>query len=256
MVITMRFSGKVALVSGAGSGIGKAIAEAFSREGGRVILLGRTLSKLEKAAAGLPGPGSLAVSAHQENPGEVALALERAMKAMGRLDILVNNAGIYTPGAAGEIPFEAWEESLAVNLTGPYLLTREALPHLRRDRKGVIVNVASTLGLKPIPGAAAYSTAKAGLIMLTRATALEEARNGVRANAVCPGVVDTPIHRQRVGDDPGRKEAFLQEAAQLHPVGRVGNPEEIASLVLFLASEAASWITGAVVTIDGGISLT
>ena len=252
----MRFSGKVALVSGAGSGIGKAIAEAFSREEGKVILLGRTLSKLEEVAAKLPGPGALAIRARQESPGEVAAALEQAASTMGRLDILVNNAGIYTAGFAGEMPQEAWEESLAVNLTGPFVLTRAALPLLRLERQGVIVNVASTLGLKPIPGAASYCVAKAGLIMLTRATALQEGRNGVRANVVCPGVIDTPIHRQRVGDDPGRQEEFLMNAARLHPVGRVGRPEEIASLVLFLASDAASWITGAVVTADGGISLT
>jgi meso-butanediol dehydrogenase/(S,S)-butanediol dehydrogenase/diacetyl reductase len=249
----MRFSGKVILVSGAGSGIGRATAEAFAAEGGRVALLGRTRSKLEEVAAGLPPDSALPVVARHENPADVARAVQAVHAAFGPLDVLVNNAGAYTGGSAGETSLEDWNQGLAVNLTGPYLLTQQALPHLR-ERHGVVINVASTLGLKPIPGATPYCVAKAGLIMLTRATALEEAKNGVRVNVLCPGVVDTPIHRQRV-DDPEQLGAFLKELGKLHPLGRVGKPAEIAALVLFVASDASAWTTGAVVTIDGGILL-
>ncbi len=250
----MRFSGKVALVSGAGSGIGRATARAFLDEGARVVLLGRTLAKLEESAAGF-GNRTLAVVAKHEDPEQARAAVQTTTQAFGRLDILVNCAGTYSPGTAGDTPKEFWDESLATNLTGPYVLTREALPHLRRERSGVVINVSSTLGLKPIAGSAAYCAAKAGLIQLTRATALEESPNGVRVNAVCPGVVDTPIHRQRIGGDPACIAAFLEQMARLHPIGRVGRSEEIAGLILFLASDASSWTTGAIVTIDGGISL-
>jgi meso-butanediol dehydrogenase/(S,S)-butanediol dehydrogenase/diacetyl reductase len=143
---------------------------------------------------------------------------------------------------------------LAANLTGPYLLTREALPHLRVTR-GAIVNVSSTLGVRPIPGAAAYAASKAGLNMLTLSTAIEEAANGVRVNGVCPGVVDTPIHAARAGSGPEQHRQFLGQMGPAHPLGRVGSPEEIAALVLFLASAESAWTTGALVTIDGGISL-
>ncbi|MBI4605224.1 MAG: SDR family oxidoreductase [Planctomycetes bacterium] len=251
----MRFAGKAALVSGAGSGIGRAIAEALLEEGARVVLFGRTLEKLEAVASRHPPDRTVAVQGRHEVPEEAARAVERALEAFGRLDVLVNNAGSFLGGTVGETSLEAWSESLAANLTGPFVLTRAALPQLRRERRGAVVNVASTLGLKPIARAAAYSVAKAGLIMLTRATALEEARNGVRANAVCPGVVDTPIHARRASGGPEGVAAFLEALGKQHPVGRIGKPEEVASAVLFLASEASAWTTGAVITIDGGISI-
>jgi meso-butanediol dehydrogenase/(S,S)-butanediol dehydrogenase/diacetyl reductase len=167
----------------------------------------------------------------------------------------VNNAGIYVPGTFAETAMEGWSLALAANLTGPYALTREALPHLRKTR-GVVVNVSSSLGIQPVPGAASYCVAKAGLNMLTKAMALEEASHGVRVVAVCPGVVETPIHRQRIGDEPGAVEGFLSNMAGLHPLGRVGAPKDVVDLISFLASEKASWLTGAVIPIDGGISLT
>jgi NAD(P)-dependent dehydrogenase (short-subunit alcohol dehydrogenase family) len=138
-----------------------------------------------------------------------------------------------------------------VNLRGPVLLAREVIPLQRRQGSGVIVNNASTLGLKPVPGVAAYAVSKAALIMLTRCLALEEAPHGIRALAICPGVVDTPIH-----EVPGGKNAaFLDEMGKLHPLGRVGTADEVAALVEFLVGPEASWMTGSVVTIDGGISI-
>ena len=134
-------------------------------------------------------------------------------------------------------------------------MTREALPLLRENGGGVIINNASTLGLRPVPGSAAYCVAKAGLVMLSRACAIEEAGNGVRSLAICPGVVDTPIHRNRGGGPNDSASDFLQAAAGMHPLGRVGTSDEVASLVLFLASDESSWTTGSVITVDGGISL-
>jgi meso-butanediol dehydrogenase/(S,S)-butanediol dehydrogenase/diacetyl reductase len=250
----MRFASKVALVSGAGSGIGRAVAEALAREGAHVVLLGRTRKKLDDAAARLPAGRALVVAARHEDPAGAAGAVRAAVEAFGGLDVLVNNAGEFVPGSAADATLDAWNASLAANLTGPFLLTREALPHLRRSA-GAVVNVASTLGIRPIPGVLPYAVAKAGLVMLTLAAAAEEAPHGVRINCVCPGVVDTPIHRRRVGEDPEAIAAFLREMGRLHPLGRVGKPEEVASLVLFLASAESSWTTGAVVAADGGILL-
>jgi meso-butanediol dehydrogenase/(S,S)-butanediol dehydrogenase/diacetyl reductase len=249
-----RFEGKVAVVSGAGSGIGRQVARLLLQEGARVAFFGPTREKLEAARAEGPD-ASIAVAGRHEAPGDVQRVIAATVDAFGRLDLLVNNAGAYLEASTADTRLDDWRRILDVNLTGPFLLAREALPHLRRSGKGVIVNVASTLGLRPIPGSAAYSAAKAGLIQLTRSLALEEAPRGVRANAVCPGVVDTPIHRQRVGDDDASVRAFLDSAGKLHPLGRVGAPEDVAALILFLASEESSWTTGAVVTVDGGISL-
>ena len=249
-----RFDGRVALVTGAGSGIGRAVARRLLGEGGHVALFGRTASKLESVAAEMSPEQTLVIEGRHEIRDDVTRAIENVEKRWGRLDILVNNAGTYTTGTVAETDDSTWSESLATNVTGPFLMTREALPLLRAAR-GVIVNNATTLALKPIPGAAAYAIAKAALVMLTRATALEEAAKGVRALAVCPGVVDTPIHSARPGSDPANPRAFLEQAAAFHPIGRVGTPDEVAALVLFFASDESAWSTGSIVTIDGGISL-
>lgn len=249
-----RFVSRVALVSGAGSGIGRAVAEALGLEGASVALLGRTSEKLEETASRLPPDRSLVIAGRHEDPADASFAVRRTVEVFGGLDVLVNNAGVFVGGSAERTLEEDWSRAIAVNLTGPFLLSREALPHLRR-RRGSIVNVGSTLGSRPIPGALPYAVAKAGLVMLTTATAAEEARHGVRVNAVAPGVVDTPIHRTRVGEDPADIAYFLEEMGKLHPLGRIGRPEDIAAAVLFLASDDSSWTTGVVLPVDGGILL-
>lgn len=256
----MRFEGKTALVSGAGSGIGRAVAAAFFREGANVVLLGRSAEKLarardeiEAARAGAPARAIVAVARH-EVAAEASSAVRSALRAFGRLDVLVNNAGAWIAGTGAETPSELWSEALAANLTGPFELSRAAIPALRAAR-GAIVNVSSTLAVQPLAGATPYCAAKAGLNMLTKTLALEEARHGVRVNAVAPGVVDTPIHRSRVGEDPQEIARFLDAMAREHPLGRVGRPEDVAAAVLYLASAEASWVTGAILAVDGGISL-
>jgi NAD(P)-dependent dehydrogenase (short-subunit alcohol dehydrogenase family) len=252
--VRLRFSHKVALVSGAGSGIGRAVAAGLAREGASVALLGRTRSKLEETAERLPRGRSLVVTGMHEDPLDAARAVRGAVEAFGGLDVLVNNAGVFVGGTAADTRDDSWGLAIAANLTGPFLLTREALPALRR-RHGSIVNVGSTLGERPIPGALPYAVSKAGLAMLTIATALEEASHGVRVNAVAPGVVDTPIHRTRIGEDPLAIEKFLSEMGALHPLGRIGTPEEVAAAIIFLASDDSTWTTGAVLPVDGGILL-
>lgn len=221
-----------------------------------MALIGRTAGKLEEVASRLPEGTSIVLEGSHEDAAFDRHAVAETVSAFGRIDLLFNNAGSYRSASVADCSTELWEEGLASNLTGPFLLTREVLPVLREQKSGVIINNASTLGLKPIPGAAVYCVAKAGLIMLTRATAIEEARHSIRVNAICPGVVDTPIHQGRVGDGREALGSFLEEMGQLHPLGRVGKPEEVAALTLFLASDDSPWTTGAVVTVDGGISLT
>ncbi len=262
--------GRVAVITGAGSGIGRATARAFLRAGWCVVATGRTAGKLEETMAGVPADRGRAIVARHEHREDVERLVGESVTAFGRIDVLVNNAGEYITGSVAETELADWERGLAVNLTGPFLLTRIALPHLRESARraratdagaaslrpptSAIVNVASTLAVDPIPGAASYCVSKAGLVMLTRATAIEEAANGVRACVVCPGVVDTPIHRRRTNSDE-EAAALLRDMAAAHPLGRVGTPDEVADLVVFLASDASSWTTGAVIPIDGGISL-
>lgn len=250
-----RFESRVALISGAGSGIGRAVAERFLREGGRVALIGRTHEKLRAVADPAPPESCHILVGRHEDPEFARRAAVETAEVFGRIDLLFNNAGAWGAASVADTSDDLWSTTLASNVTGPFLLTREVLPVMRRQRGGVIVNNASTLGLSPIPGAAPYCAAKAALIMLTRSTAIEEAASGIRVNAICPGVVDTPIHAQRIGPDRAALDAFMEEAGRQHPLGRVGTPEEVAALVLFLASDESSWTTGAIVTVDGGISL-
>ena len=246
MPTTPRFEQRVAFVTGAGSGIGRRFAERFVEEGGRVLLCGRTRAKLEDVAQRLPSERVLLAAGSSADDTAVSKAVALVESTWGRLDVLFNNAGTFTPQTLGETSDEIWTEQLANNLTGPFVATRACLPLLRKcPTGGVVLNNSSTLGLQAIAGMAAYSIAKAGLIQLTRVLAREEAPQGVRAVAVCPGVVDTPIHT-----------APPESMAALHPLGRIGSVDDVASLALFLASDESSWTTGAIVSVDGGISLT
>lgn len=247
-----RFSGKVALVTGATSGIGQACAIAFATAGARVACVGRKEKALRDVAERIRALDSkaLTIQADLLSSAEAERAVNETIKTFGGIDVLVNAAGHISSGAIENTTLEAWDEMMNVNVRAAFQLMQKALPSLI-ERRGNVVNVSSVTGLRAFPGVLAYCVSKAALDQLTRCSSLELAAKGVRVNAVNPGVVVTEIHK-RGGMSEETYAAFLEHSKTTHPLGRTGRPEEIASLVLFLASDEASWITGATYSIDGG----
>jgi NAD(P)-dependent dehydrogenase (short-subunit alcohol dehydrogenase family) len=252
----MSFADKTIIVTGATSGIGRATAEAFGRSKAAIVLVGRNEAVLNEVAAEVRGHGARAVAC----PADVtaAGAAERivgaAVEMSGTVDVLVNAAGVIASGKLEATTDEVWNTMMAVNVTAPFRLMRAAAPHLAA-RKGAVVNVSSVNGLRSFPGVLAYCVSKAAVDQLTRCAAIEMAPIGVRVNAVNPGVTVTNLHR-RSGMDETTYAAFLERSKETHPLGRPGNPAEIAELILFLASDRAGWMTGETIPIDGGRHLT
>ena len=240
---------KAVIVSGASSGIGAAIAALFAENGFGVLAAGRNTEALADIATGsdaiVPWAGDLT------EQGACERLVDACIDRFERLDVLVNNAGIYIRGDAGETREEDWRRTLAVNLDAPFFLSKAALPHLRRTH-GAIINIASDWGLQGGKRAAAYCASKGGLVLLTRGMALDHAADGIRVNAVCPGDVDTPMLVAEAVNDGLTHQQALEKYGQASPSGRVTRSEEVASLVLYLASDQAAQITGAAIPIDGG----
>jgi NAD(P)-dependent dehydrogenase (short-subunit alcohol dehydrogenase family) len=246
------FANKVAFVTGATSGIGRACALSFAAHGAKVACVGRKDDALEDVMKEIKARGSegLKLKADLANDDAVDYVLAQTLSTYGGIDIVVNAAGHISNGTIETTSMQSWEDMMNINVRAIFHLMQKALPTLT-ERKGNIVNVSSVTGLRAFPGVLAYCVSKAALDQLTRCSALELAAKGVRVNAVNPGVVVTDIHK-RGGMNNEDYAAFLERSKQTHPLGRVGSPEEIADLVLFLASDQASWITGATYSIDGG----
>jgi len=244
--------GRAALVTGATSGIGRATALRFAAEGARLALVGRDAKTLGTVAEEIRAGGGHAfeVQADVTVEAHARRAVETAAEALDGLDVLVNAAGIISNGTVETTQLDDWDEMMNVNLRSVFHLMQLTVPYLER-RPGNVVNVSSVTGLRAFPGVLAYCVSKAGVDQLTRCAALELASKGVRVNAVNPGVVVTQVHR-RGGMSEEKYADFLEHSKTTHPLGRVGAAEEVADLILFLASDRASWITGATYSIDGG----
>lgn len=247
-----RLQGKVALITGGNAGIGAAIARRFAREGASVVLTGRRKNLLDTLVADIKREQgqAVAVAGSVADPAHAQAAVDQAVRTFGKLDVLVNNAGI---GAFGKLLHETdeatWEEILAVNLTGAFRMTKAAIPALLKAGGGSIINISSIASLVGIPMLAAYAASKGGMDALTRCTAVDYAAQGIRCNALNPGLVATPMAASLISD-----QARLDQVLSDYPIARPGTPEEVASLVLFLASDESTWMTGTIVPIDGGMT--
>ena len=246
----MSLSGKIALVTGGSRGIGFSTGKILSENGATVVITGKDSERLEKAAKRIPN--SIGIVADIKNTNDVKNVVSKTIEKFGKLDILVNNAGIFPKiKKLHEIDEDEWNEVLDVNLTGQFRFTKEAIPHLQKT-SGSIVNISSDAGLKAYQGfnADAYSASKAALIILTKCWALEYSKNKIRVNCICPGVVDTDMTKPFLKTQTDKE--FMDNE---HPLGRIGQPEEIAKAIMYFVSDDASWTTGAVLTVDGGESI-
>src|SRR5271156_856277 len=251
----LRLSGKVAFITGGGTGIGRACALAFAREGAKVAVAGRRVEPLATVAAEIQQAGgeSLAVECDVTGRASVESSLAQAEKRFGKLDIIVNNAGAVVVATAEHTSDADWDRVLATNLTGTFLVSRSALPALRRSGGGSIVNIGSVLGLVARKDRAAYCAAKAGVSGLTRAMALDHAHEKIRVNCICPTLVETELGMQSIRQTPNAQAEIQKRIAEI-PIGRLGKPDDVAMMAVYLASEDASWVTGVSFPLDGGLT--
>jgi NAD(P)-dependent dehydrogenase (short-subunit alcohol dehydrogenase family) len=250
-----RLLGKVAIITGAASGIGLGTAELFAEEGARLVLVDRDEAALQRTVTRLAaiGPGVIGVMGDVSDRETARRAVDAVIATYGRLDILFNNAGVMTSGKFEELDDETWDDVLDINLRGIYHFCRAAIPVMLAAGGGAIVNTSSVMATLTEPGYEAYTSSKAGIIGLTKALAVSYADRGIRANCICPGWVDTPMN-QRLAEELGGMEQLIPVIKRQQPLPRMITTREIGYAVLFLASDEAKAITGAAIAIDGAAS--
>jgi NAD(P)-dependent dehydrogenase (short-subunit alcohol dehydrogenase family) len=243
----MKLSGKVAIITGGSRGIGKATAILLAQNGAHVVITSKNKINLENAAKEMKN--TIAIAGDIRNKKDVESVIKNTIENFGKIDILINNAGIFPKvKPLHEISEEEWNEVIDVNLTGQFRFTKAVIPHLMKT-SGCIVNVSSDAGLKSFENfeADAYTASKGALVLLTKAWAIEYAKYKIRVNCVCPGIVETDMTQSFLGNEIDRSMAIAE-----HPIGRIGVPEDVAKAILYLISEDSSWITGAILPVDGG----
>ena len=253
----MRFTDKVAIVTGGASGIGLATAQRLFDEGASVAIAdidGGAASRVREALAAVDPARALDVRCDVSRGDEVQAMVASVVARFGRIDVLFNNAGFFEPGEVHEVADEAWERAMAVNLRSVFLCSKHVLPHMLAAGHGAVVNNASVAALVGDVKAAAYCATKGGIGLLTKAMALDYAARGVRVNAICCGEIDTPLFEREAGQLGMTVEEYRSLLNEMHPIGRIGRPQEAAAAVAFLASDDAAFITGVLLPVDGGYS--
>jgi NAD(P)-dependent dehydrogenase (short-subunit alcohol dehydrogenase family) len=250
----MRLKGKVALITGASSGMGRSAAILFAREGAKIIV--NYAHSPEKANAVVDfikkyGGEATAIGADISKEEDVVKLVEKAVAKYGKIDILYNNAGIELQKPLILTSEKEWEDVLNTNLKGIFLCSKHIIMHMIQSGGGSIINTASVAGLTGMPNLGAYSASKGGVISLTRTLAVEYAKDKIRINCICPGAIDTPMLRRFIEASPDKK-AMEEQLAAMHPLGRIGTPEDVANVAMFLASDESSFMTGAIIPVDGG----
>jgi NAD(P)-dependent dehydrogenase (short-subunit alcohol dehydrogenase family) len=250
-----RLAGKACVVTGAGSGIGKASAERLAEEGGKVLCVDINAESAAMTAQGIQNTGGIAdaFAADISSPEQANAFINSCVERYGGIDVLVNNAGVNLPGVFHEVPDDVIDRTLNVNVKGTIYASRAAIPHMLRQGKGSIVNISSVNGLVSEPFLTIYSASKGAIVMLTRGIALDYAKQNIRCNCICPGWIDTPINYAHA-EMLGGLDKVYDSIDSFQPIGRPGEPREIANLVLFLASDEASLMTGSIITADGGMT--
>lgn len=250
----MKLDGKVALITGGTEGMGYSTAKLFLEEGARVVITGRSKEKAARAMKSLKKIGQVRfIQGDVSRASDAKRMVETTVKAFGRLDILFNNAGVYMEKVAENTSEEEWDRVIDINLKGTFLVTKYAIPYMKRQRSGSIINNSSDAGLVGNKSCPAYCASKGGITIMSKAMALDYAKYGIRVNTINPGCIDTPMLAQeaKASGDPRK---YMKRTREDHPIGRVGTPEEVAHAVLFLASDDAGFVTGAALSIDGGLT--
>lgn len=250
-----RVLGKVCIVTGTGSGIGRAIAQRLTEEGGRVLCVDIDEASVSATVDAIRAAGGIAEAAVADiaNPTQVAGFVSSCISLWGRVDVLVNNAGVNLPGVFHEVTDEVIDRTLNVNVKGAMYASRAVIPQMLEQGGGSIVNISSVNGLVSEPFLTVYSASKGAVVMLTKGIALDYAKRGIRCNCICPGWVDTPINHAHAALMGGLERVYAN-IDSFQPIGRPGQPKEIAHLALFLASDEASFLTGSIITADGGMT--